>query len=474
MAKIIKTHLCVIGAGSGGLSVSAAAAQMGAKIVLIEKGKMGGDCLNYGCIPSKSLLSVAHMNTAPKLNHIFGSTYHTPPYIDFENVHKYVHDVIAEIAPHDSVERFEELGVTVLKGTATFIDKRSVQVEDTIIQARRFVIATGSSCFIPPITGINDVHYLTNKTIFNLTQAPQHLVIIGGGAIGVEMAQAHRKLGCQVTILEKTHILPNHDVELVKLITDKMRLEGIEILEETQIKKVSNAENKMHIMIQHDTVEKIIEASHLLIATGRQPNIDKLQLEKANIHFNDKGITVDQRLRTNNKKIYAIGDVCGRMQWTHMASYQAGIVIRNALFHIPAKINDTIVPHVIYTDPEIAQLGISEKEISNQKKIRIIKLSLKNNDRACVESTTEGFIKIIVTKKGRILGVSIIGKNAGDLLSPWILAMQNNLPISAIANMVIPYPTRSEISKHVAGEFYKPLLFSKKVKFLVKCLSWFR
>ena len=447
--------------------------RQGAKVVLIENHKMGGDCLNYGCVPSKALLAsgrIARRNQEAKK---FGVRQTTT--IDAQEVHDHVHGVIGTIAPHDSVERFEALGVRVLKGSGKFVDRKTFQIEKENIYARHFIIATGSRAAHPFIEGLEKGKYLTNETIFDLKEIPEHLVILGGGFIGVEMAQAYRQLGSEVTIVDRGGVLSQADSELVTILKQNLINDGINILENAEVKKVQHKCNQVLVSIKVVEKTQIVTGSHLLVAVGREPNIENLGLEKAGVVCNDVGIVVNKKLRTSNRRVFAIGDVCHSPNFTHCASYQAGIVIRQSLFCLPAKVNYDCIPAVIYTNPELAQLGLTEQEARRQyRNIHVFRAPFSKNDRAITERLTEGMVKVVATKKGDILGVSILAPNAGDLLSPWILAMQEKLSLSKIASLILPYPTRGEASKRAAGEFYTPILFSKKIKFLVRCLSWLR
>ena len=449
--KLVKADICVIGAGSGGLSVAAGAAQMGARTVLIERDKMGGDCLNTGCVPSKALLAAAHAADSIQHGKTLGVNASRVK-IDFDAVKGHVRNVIAAIEPHDSVERFEGLGVNVLKGNARFVDAQTAKVGGFQVQAKKFVVATGSTAAIPPIQGLRKTDFLTNETIFDLKKAPDHLLIIGGGAIGVEMAQAHARLGSKVTILEADRLLPRSDPDLVACLRDKLVADGIECLEGVKIKSVSQTTQLFKVTLLDGEAVKLLTGSHLLVATGRRPQTARLDLDKAGIDYDDNGIKVDERLRTSNKKVFAVGDVTGLTQLTHAAGYHAGIVIRNALFKLPAKASHDVMPQVVYTDPELAQVGLTEAEaLAKGFKVKVLSEPFSGNDRARAENASEGMIKIILTTKGKILGAGIVGQNAGDLIAPWTLALEQKLPISAMAGMIAPYPTRGEISKRVAG-----------------------
>lgn len=465
---LIKCDICVIGAGSGGLSVAAGAAQLGAKTVLIERGKMGGDCLNTGCVPSKSLLAAAKHFKAMSDGARFGLSAQGAS-VDFGKVHDHVHGVIAGIAPMDSVERFEGLGVTVIQDEARFVGPGAVEAGGTRIEARRFVIATGSRAAIPPIPGLDETSHLTNETIFDLTDLPEHLIIIGGGPIGMEMAQAFCRLGSRVTLLEGATVLANDDPELTSIVVDQLKTDGVDIREGVSISEVARDGERIRISLGQDEVT----GTHLLVAAGRKPNVEDLGLEVAGVATERTGIKVDDRLRTTNRKIFAIGDVAGGLQFTHVASYHAGIVIRNALFRVPAKADMSAVPWVTYTDPELAHVGLDETAARQRhgKKVKVLKWPLTENDRARAERDTRGLIKVIVGPRGKILGASIVGAGAGDLIQPWVLALSQGLKIGAFTSIIAPYPTRGEISKRVAGDYYTPTLFSPRTRLLVKFLS---
>ena len=475
MTEIITPDICVIGAGSGGLSTAAGASQMGAETVLIEKGEMGGDCLNTGCVPSKSIIAAAHHAKAHTNGRSFGVN-GVQPTVDFRAVHDHVHGVIASIAPHDSVERFEELGVEVIQGAARFTSPREVHAGDKVIRARRFVVATGSSAMVPPIPGLNDVHFLTNETVFDLKEQPEHLIVIGGGPIGMELAQAHRRLGAQVTVLEIFQALSKDDPELTSVVLDQIRRDGVEVLDGIKVNGIAPAsgQNAIAVTVEVDGAPRVIEGTHLLVAAGRAPNVEGLNLESAGIEYSKKGITVDARLRTTNKRVFAMGDVTGGYQFTHVAGYHAGIVLRNALFRLPAKVDYRALPWVTFTDPELAHVGMSEEQARKaHSRIRVLRWPFGENDRAQAERTTDGLIKVVTTKKGTILGASIVGPHAGELLLPWIIAVQRRQKIATMASIIAPYPTLSEVSKRLAGSFYTESLFSERTRRIVRFLSKF-
>jgi pyruvate/2-oxoglutarate dehydrogenase complex dihydrolipoamide dehydrogenase (E3) component len=473
MAEPIRTDLCVIGAGSGGLAVAAGAVQMGAKVVLIEQGKMGGDCLNYGCVPSKSLIAAGRAAHAIRTAGRFGVNGHEPA-IDFLGVHDHVKGVIAAIAPHDSQERFEKLGVEVIRAHARFVGPQEVEAGGRRIRARRIVVATGSSPAVPPIAGLAEVPYLTNETVFDLTERPEHMVVIGGGPIGCELAQAYRRLGARVTILELFSILPKDDPDAVRVVRDQLRAEGIDLRERVEVGSIARDGNGIALTVKDHDSEQRITGSHVLVAAGRRANVEGLDLEAGGIEYGAAGIKVDARLRTSNKRVYAIGDVAGGLQFTHMAAHHAGVVIKNALFRLPAKVEDRAVPWVTYTDPELAQVGLTES-LAKERGIAVdaLRWDFNDNDRAQTERETEGFVKALVDRRGRIHGATIVGERAGELIQPWVLAIANGIRIGALAQFIAPYPTFGEASKRAAGAYYTPKLFSERTKKLVRLLMRF-
>lgn len=475
MTKIIKADLCIIGAGSGGLSVAAGASQMGATTVLVEGGKMGGDCLNYGCVPSKALIAAAKKAHSLHGSEVFGISGESPT-VDYAKVMDHVAGVIAGIAPHDSVERFESFGVQVLQGYGTFTGPNQIAVGGTLVEARKFVIATGSSPVAPPVPGLEECGYYTNETIFENKEKPEHLVVIGGGPIGMEMAQAHNRLGCKVTVLEAFTALGKDDPELTAVALKAIRAEGVDIREGVKITSVTRQEdNSVAFDIEHEGHEGRLVGTHLLVAAGRKPNLERLNLDAAGISRTKAGLVVDARLRTTNKHVFGIGDAAGGYQFTHVAGYHAGIVIRNALFKLPAKVNYDGVSWVTYTDPEIANVGMSEAEARKKfgDTVKTLSFPYAENDRARAERRTEGMVKAIVTEKGKILGAAIVGVQAGEIIQPWALAITGGLKIGSMASYISPYPTLSEINKRAAGSFYTPKLFSSKTRKIVKFLSFF-
>ncbi len=469
--ETMTVDLCIIGAGSGGLSTAAGAVQMGASVVLIEKHKMGGDCLNYGCVPSKALLAAAKYAHAQRSGGKFGIEAHEPE-VDFAAVNAHVKDVIASIAPHDSVERFEGLGCTVIQDAARFTGPQTVVAGGREIKARRIVIATGSSPFVPPIPGLEDTPYFTNETIFDNTEKPGHLVVVGGGPIGMEMAQAHRRLGSEVTVLEGGKALGKDDPEITGIALERLRGEGLDIRENALAERVEKTADGIRVHLKGG---EAVEGTHLLMAVGRKPNVDGLDLEKAGIEYDRRGITVGENLVTTNKKVFAIGDVTGGLQFTHVAGYHSGVVIRNALFQMFwAKASTKHIPWVTYVDPEIAQVGMTEAQARERYRdqVEVIKWTMDENDRAQAERVTYGMVKVILNG-AEILGASIVGQNAGEMIQPWAYAIANGQKIGRMAAYVAPYPTLGEANKRAAGQYFVPKLFSDQTKKIVRFLARF-
>ncbi|SDY51996.1 dihydrolipoyl dehydrogenase family protein [Citreimonas salinaria] len=465
----IKTDVVILGAGSGGLSVAAGAAQMGAHVTLLEPGEMGGDCLNYGCVPSKALIAAASVAHSAFRSDDFGISTGAPQ-VDYAAVMDHVKRAQATIAPHDSQERFEKMGVCVIREAGRFVSDDEIQTDRYRIKTRRIVIATGSRPLVPPIDGLEDVPYLTNETLWDLRERPEHLLIIGGGPIGIEMAQAHRRLGCAVTVIEGSRALGKDDPEFAALLLDRLRAEGIEIVEGAQAKSARHADGR--VVLETDD-GKSFEGSHLLVAVGRKANTEALDLDRAGIATTRSGVQVDERLRTTNRRVFAIGDAAGGLQFTHVAGYHAGIVVRQVALGLPAKAKTDHLPWTTYTRPELAHVGLTEKEAREKHgdSLRVVRLDFDQNDRAVTEGETEGMIKVMVVR-GRPVGASIVGAQAGDLIALWSLAIANGLRMSQISSMVAPYPTLAEINKRVAGAYYTPTLFENDtVKRLVRLVQ---
>jgi pyruvate/2-oxoglutarate dehydrogenase complex dihydrolipoamide dehydrogenase (E3) component len=469
MAETLTPDVCVVGGGSAGLVVAAGAAQLGLKVVLIERALMGGDCLNYGCVPSKALIAAAKAAQAQRSGAAFGIA-PVEPRVDFGKVMDHVAQVIASVAPNDSVERFEGLGVRVLKEEARFVGRTELLAGPHRIKSRRIVIATGSRPTAPPIPGLGDVPYLTNETVFSNRTLPGHLIVIGGGPIGLELAQAYRRLGARVTVLEAASFLAKDDPELSAIVVARLRAEGVDLRAPVKIVRVERAPSGMTVVL--DGGERL-DGSHLLVAAGRAPIIEGLDLETAGVAHTGRGITVDVALRTSSRNVWAIGDCNGLYAFTHMAAYEASLFIRGALFRAPARLDASIVPWATYTDPELAQVGMSEREARDKHgdAIKILRWKLAENDRAQTDRETDGMVKAITDGPGRILGATIAAPHAGELIQPWCLAIAKRLKISALASFVPPYPTLGEASKRAAGSYFTKTLFGPRTRGLVRFLA---
>jgi pyruvate/2-oxoglutarate dehydrogenase complex dihydrolipoamide dehydrogenase (E3) component len=472
MAETLAPDICVIGGGPGGLSVAAAAAAFGVPTVLIERGEMGGDCLNTGCVPSKALLAAAKRAEAIRSAGILGLDVQNVT-VNFAKVHNRVRAVVAAVAPTDSIERFTGLGVRVIHDHAKFKNRNTVMAGNVEIRARRFVIATGSTAAVPSIPGLDSGPFLTNENIFDLKERPEHLIIIGAGPVGLEMAQAFRRLGSSVTVLEAVRPLANDDPECVAVLLDCLEREGVVIRSGLNVIGIAHAGATVTATVEAGGAEQTITGSHLLIATGRKPTIDGLDLNAAGIRYDRAGIVVNRKLKTSNRRVYAIGDcAAGHPPLTHAANYHAGLVIRNALFRLPVRVNNSVVPWATFTEPELAHTGLTEAQARARRiKIRIARWPYNDNDRAQTEGDTRGHIKVITTRKGRIVGATIVGAQAGELIAMWTLAIMQGLNIRAVTDIVLPYPTLSELGKRAAIDFFTPSLTSPWVR---RIIAWMR
>jgi pyruvate/2-oxoglutarate dehydrogenase complex dihydrolipoamide dehydrogenase (E3) component len=463
--------LAVIGAGASGLSLTAIAARLGVRVALIESERMGGDCLNTGCVPSKALLAAAHACRVAQEAGKYGLRL-PEPVIEWRAVRTHVDGAIAAISPADSEARYRALGATVLREQARFMAPDALEVGGRRLTARRIVVAAGSRPAIPAIPGLGAVPYLTNETVFSIPEQPAHLLILGGGAIGLEMADAHAALGSRVTVIEADVIASREDPELVGGLCGIFRARGIELIEHATVAAVE-AGPRLRL-----ADGRVFSGSHLLVATGRRPDLEKLGLEAGGVRASRAGIATDRGLRSlTNRRVFAIGDIAdpiglGPRAYTHLGLYHAGIVARRVLFRLPARLDYSALPRVIYTDPELAQVGLTEAEARGVgRKALVIRWPLADNDRGQVERQTQGLVKLVVAPSGLVLGAGILGPHAGEMITPWTLAISRRIPLSAIATMIMPYPTRSEAGKRAAGEFYAPRLFAQRTRGLVRLLA---
>jgi pyruvate/2-oxoglutarate dehydrogenase complex dihydrolipoamide dehydrogenase (E3) component len=466
--------LGIIGGGAAGLTAAAGAAQFGAKTILIEKSaKLGGDCLHYGCVPSKTLIRTAGVYTLMKKSNQFGLPEVPLPEVDLGAVMDRVKSVIEKIQQHDSAERFCSLGAKILFGNPAFIDDHQVLVDGQIISAKSWIIATGSSPALPPVEGLPNTPYLTNETIFNQKKLPTRLIVLGGGPIGLELAQAMGRLGSQVTIVEfMDQILGPEDRDIAAILQEQLKEEGITIYTATKAVKAEYDASQFHLTITDaDGKDRnsIIKADALLVAAGRKPNIEGLALDAAGVISTPRGIPTDARMKTNIKHIYACGDVNGLLPFTHVAGYEAGIALTNAILRLPRKADYSKIGWCTYTDPEIASIGYNEKRANKEGvEYRVWEEQFAENDRAQAEGATKGKIKLLVSPGGKLLGCQIIGAHAGELIHEWVVAIQGGVKLSTIAGAVHIYPTISEISKRVAGKIFAEKLFSQKTKSILK------
>ncbi len=443
----VEYDLVVIGGGSGGLVVASAAAQLKAKVALIERDRLGGDCLWFGCVPSKSLIHASRVAYEVKNAAKFGI--YTDNYnINFAQAASHVQQVISTIQPHDSPERFESLGVEVIFGDGQFLDEKTFSINGRKLTARAFVIATGSRPAIPNIPGLNEAGFLTNEQVFSLENNPESLVIFGAGPIGCELGQAFSRLGSKVTILSsRNQILPKEDPEAAQVVQEQLLSEDIIILNNTKAERVELENGKKKIILGNHN----ILADEILVSVGRVPNIESLNLEAAGVSINQLGIKVNDKLQTTNPCIYACGDVIGGYQFTHVASYEAVVVLTNALFFPISKVNYRVIPWATFTDPELARVGLTEQQAKEQygEDVYVLKQPFASVDRALAEAKPQGFAKIITKRNGEILGAHLVGSSAGELIHEIVLAMSHRLKVSALTGIHI-YPTLSEVNSKAA------------------------
>lgn len=465
-----KYHLIVIGGGSGGLVCAAGAAGLGAKVALIEKHKMGGDCLNTGCVPSKAIIRSAKVAFDARTAERFGFKSHQFD-IKIDSVLASVREVQQKIAPHDSIERFTSLGVDVYQGDYHFVSPHQISNGSETLEGKRFVVATGASPFVPPIPGLAESDYLTSDHVWQLKELSKNLIVLGGGPIGAELAQTFSRLGSKVTIVEMAdRLLIREDPYVSEFIKTRFESEGISVLIKTKAARIENG----LVVIDPSGAEKRIEFDRILVAVGRAANVKGMDLENAGVVFDKKGVKVDECLRTSQKHIYACGDVIGSYQFTHTADFQARLILRNALFPGKSKIDYRVVPWCTFTEPEVARVGVNETE-ARQKNIPvdIFTYSMDGLDRAVCDREAEGFIKVLTSKgTDRILGVTLVGSHAGDLLHELALAMHQKIGLKRIASMIHIYPTLAEVAKRIADTYQRTRLSDTAKKWLKRYFQW--
>lgn len=467
--KTLKADLVVIGAGSGGLSVASGAAQLGLRVVLFERGEMGGDCLNTGCVPSKALIAAGKRAHQMRTSAAFGIA-NVAPLVDWPAVRAHVQSVIATIAPIDSQERFEGLGCTVVREHARFVGPSTVRSDSVTVHARRIVLATGGRAAIPDIAGIGDGPVLTNESIFHIETLPSHLVVLGAGPIGMELGQAFRRLGAQVTVIEPSSPLSRFDPELAAVALQGLEHEGVALKRGVRTERVVHGADGIHLTLSNG---EMLTASHVLAAAGRRPNVEGLDLEAAGIAYGPRGVQTDETLRTTNPRVWAVGDVAGREQLTHAAGWHASVFVRRVLFRAGGSVASAPMPAAVYTDPELAHVGLTEAEARARfgNRVSVSRWRFEENDRAQAERSTEGLVKLVLGANGRILGCGIVGEGAGDLLQIAGLAMANGLKARALTAQIAPYPTRGEAVKRAASAHFAPLVFGPRARALVGFLN---
>ncbi|WP_298914551.1 FAD-dependent oxidoreductase [uncultured Algimonas sp.] len=466
MSKTVHTvDLCVIGAGSAGLSVAYGASHLGRSVVLFEREDMGGDCLNTGCVPSKALIKAAKVAHGRRHGSEYGIA-PSEPGIDFEAVKAHIQGVIDQIAPVDSVERYTGFGVTVIKEDARFADDRTIVSDGHEVRAKRIVVAAGSRAAIVPIPGLDTVDYLTNESIFQVDRLPDHLMIVGSGPIGLELGQSFRRLGSEVTIIDIAEPLARNDPDHAKGLIERLKAEGVAFRAPARTERISQASGGT-ITVEFENGDPIT-GSHLLMAAGRAPNVEGLDLEKGGVAYDRHGIGTDDALRTSNRRVYAAGDIAaGKGGLTHAAGFHASALIKNLYFLPPglgglfAKATTDRMPAVIYTQPELGTIGASHRDAA-----RTLHFAFDENDRAIAERDTDGGVKLYLDAKGKLIGASVLGSHAGEIINTISLAMAGDLKLSQIAGMISPYPTRTEAVKRAASSYFTDAVFGPKAKAL--------
>lgn len=479
MGKTYDYDIGILGGGAAGLTVAAGAAQLGAKTLLIEKEPvLGGDCLHFGCVPSKTLIRTAQVYHEIRHSERYGLPRVSVPPVDFRQVAARIRTVIDRIQAHDSEERFCRLGAKVAFGEAAFVDEHSVRLEGQTLSARNWVIATGSSPNIPPLESLAETPFWTNRDLFTLDRLPRSLIVLGGGPIGVEMSQAFARLGSQVTVVHsgKT-VLPQEDADLSGLLMEALASEGIRFVMQSRAVAARDLGAERQVTVQAldgGTIE--LRAEAILVALGRRANVEGLGLEAIGLAFDRRGIQVDERMRSlSHKHVFAAGDVTGAYPFTHAAGYEGGVVVSNAIFHLPRKASYRYFPWCTYSSPELASIGMNEKRaLQAGIDYSVYTEEFRANDRSLAEGEEVGRIKMILDPKERPLGVQILGPHAGELIGEWVAALNGNVKLATLTAAVHPYPTLVEINKRVVGHLFSDKIFSEKVRRTLRFLFSFK
>jgi len=468
-------NLVVIGGGTAGLVSAVGAAGLGARVALIEKHLMGGDCLNVGCVPSKALLRAARAVAAVRDASAFGVDVPPGTTVDFGRVMERMRRLRADISPHDSARRFSELGVDVFLGAGRFTGPETVEVGGQVLRFAKAVIATGARAAAPPIPGLREVPYLTNETLFSLTELPRRLGIIGAGPIGCEMAQSFARFGSEVFLVESGHgILPREDRDAAEIVRAALEKDGVKLLCCGKDLRVAKVPNGVRLQVRSHDQAYDVQVDQLLVAAGRAPNVEGLGLETVGVKFDRKGVQVNDRLQTTHPRIYACGDICSPYQFTHAADFMARIVIQNALFKGRSKVSSLIIPWATYTSPEIAHVGLYEKDaVAKGIEVDTFTQDLRKVDRAILDGETQGFVRIHVRKgTDEILGATVVAAHAGDLIGEITLAMKGRLGLKTIGATIHPYPTQAEAIRRT-GDLYNRTRLTPFVKGLMeRWLAW--
>ena len=476
-------NLVVVGAGTAGLIAASGAAGLGARVALIERAEMGGDCLNVGCVPSKALLRSAHAAAETRQIQDLGINTEGEIKADFQSVMSRLRSIRARIAPHDSALRYrDELGIDVYQGDARFISSDTVDVAGTSLQFSKAVIATGARAFVPPITGLDQIDFLTNENVFDLEECPQQLIVLGGGPIGCELAQSFQRLGAQVTLIEATkQFLGREDPDAADLLHTSLLKDGIEIRLDTRLIEVRPERGTHHAIVEHEGTRSEVPFDQILVAVGRKPNVANLGLETVGVEYDEqRGVHVDDFLQTRNRNIYAAGDVCMEHKFTHAADFAARAVIQNALFSVGRigrrKLSSLTIPWCTYTDPEIAHVGLYERDAVEQGiAVDTYVRDFGEIDRSITESRTHGFVKVHTSQgKDTILGATIVAHSAGDMISEISVAMASGMGLGALGNVIHPYPTNAGALAQLGGDYNRTRLTPAVKRMFEKFLAWRR